>query len=437
MCLSTKHQCSKCSQTATGVETNAHAASVSACCVVWDGQLLYSSSHTQKVTSLSSCEAEYNSLVAGSATAILLQNCICHVCPDLDVKLSCLCDNAAARSLGNRQGVGRTRHIDGKLLWLQQKTQEKLLEVIPVGTRDNVSDLPTKALKPERIEFLLGRLNVRCKDNGFQVVSESELLDHESRRKICRVVKKGSVNVQQVLQVLALILQLDSIAGVNPDEPNTSADALGRDTGDETGGGYESMLWSFLERVLHAIFLIHDFMVNHPQASLILAQSTILVMLCICFCCRRSRASQLRETAEAGAASAPTVSVHIKVVGVSVPGDRIGPEPAEIPRSDPSLNLQPQATKGDTSDDESDPTAAPSSAVPGTTQPILEQCDASPEAPARDPQGHRIVFATASRGYAFHSVRECPKLKCAKQVLRYSRREAMRRGYQPCKVCGG
>ena len=97
------------------------------------------------------------------------------------------------------------------------------------------------------------------------------------------------------------------------------------ETGDETGGGYESMLWSFLERVLHAIFLIHDFMVNHPQASLILAQSTILVMICICFCCRRSRASQLRETAETGAASAPTVSVHIKVGGVSVPGDRISP----------------------------------------------------------------------------------------------------------------
>ena len=403
--------------------------SVSACCVVWDGQLLYSSSHTQKVISLSSCEAEYNSLVAGSATAILLQNCICHVCPDLDVKLSCLCDNAAARSLGNRQGVGRTRHIDGKLLWLQQKTQEKLLEVIPVGTRDNVSDLPTKALKPERIEFLLGRLNVRCKDNGFQVVSESELLDHESRRKICRVVKKGSVNVQQVLQVLALILQLDSIAGANPDEPNTSADALGQNTSDEADGGYESMLWSFLEKVLHAIFLIHDFMVNHPQVSLTLIQIVIFVAMCICFCCRRNRATQLRETAEAKAGSAPTVRVHVEVSGVSVP------KPAEIP-TDPNLNLPQQATDGDASEDEPDPTAGPSSAAPGTDQPSAPL--RTPDLPPiRDPDEHCFVFVTASRGYAFHRVRGCPQLKCAKRVLRYSKREAMRRGYQPCKVCGG
>ena len=98
--------------------------SVSACCILWDQQLLYSSSHTQKVISLSSCEAEYNSLVAGAATAILLQSCIVHLCPELRVLLSCLCDNAAARSLGNRQGVGRTRHIDGKLLWLRRKRKK-------------------------------------------------------------------------------------------------------------------------------------------------------------------------------------------------------------------------------------------------------------------------------------------------------------------------
>ena len=152
--------------------------------------------------------------------------------------------------------------------------------------------------------------------------SESELLDHELRRKICRVVKKGSVNVQQVLQVLALILQLDSIAGVNPDESNTSANALGQNTSDEADGGYESMLWSFLEEVLHAIFLIHDFMVNYPQVSLTLTQIVIFVAMCICFCCSRNRATHLRKTAEAKAASAPTVRVHVEVSGVSVPGDR-------------------------------------------------------------------------------------------------------------------
>ena len=39
--------------------------------------------------------------------------------------------------------------------------------------------------------------------------------------------------------------------------------------------------------------------------------------------------------------------------------------------------------------------------------------------------------------FGHQTFRECPQLKCAKRVLRYSKREAMRRGYQPCKVCGG
>ena len=196
------------------------------------------------------------------------------------------------------------------------------------------------------------------------------------------------------------------------------------------------MLWSFLEKVLHAIFLIHDFMVNQPLVSLTLTQIVIFVAMCIWFCCRRNRATHLREAAEAKAASAPTVRVHVEVSGVSVPGDRKSPEPAEVPKTDPNLNLPQQATDGDTSENEPDPTAAPSSAVPGTGQPSAPL--RTPDLPPiRDPDERRFVFVTASRGYAFHRVRECLQLKCAKRILRYSKREAMRRGYQPCKVCGG
>ncbi|CAE7648710.1 GIP [Symbiodinium sp. CCMP2592] len=166
--------------------------------------------------------AEYNSLVAGAATAILLKNCVIHL------------------SLGNRQGVGRTRHIDGKLLWLQQMTQEKMLDISPVGTAENVGDLPTKPLKPERVEFILARLNVRDKDCGYALVGNAHLLDHRTRHHVSRIVKRGAVNPQLVLQILALALQADSVASAD-DEPNTHRDdALSQGTGEH---GYGDGAW--------------------------------------------------------------------------------------------------------------------------------------------------------------------------------------------------
>ncbi|CAE7237703.1 GIP [Symbiodinium sp. CCMP2592] len=294
--------------------------SVSACCILWDGQLLHSSSQTQKVISLSSCEAEYNSLVAGSATAILLKNCIIHLCPELHIALTCLCDNAAARSLGNRQGVGRTRHIDGKLLWLQQMTQEKMLDISPVGTAENVGDLPTKPLKPERVEFILARLNVRDKDCGYALVGNAHLLDHRTRHHVSRIVKRGAVNPQLVLQILALALQADSVASAD-DEPNTHRDdALSQGTGEH---GYGEMFWNFLEQLLYAIFLIADFLAEHPMPSFIVSQCVIIAVLCGIFLCRGNRPERLHEKASEAAASSdssapqatPGVCVNVTVEG--------------------------------------------------------------------------------------------------------------------------
>ncbi|CAE7194541.1 unnamed protein product [Symbiodinium sp. CCMP2592] len=202
------------------------------------------------------------------------------------------------RSLGNRQGVGRTRHIDGKLLWLQQMTQEKMLDISPVGTAENVAGLPTKPLKPDRVEFILARLNVRDKDCGYALVGNAHLLDHRTRHHVSRVVKRGAVNPQLVLQILALALQADSVASAD-DEPNThDDDALSQGTGEH---GYGEMFWNFLEQLLYAIFLIADFLAEHPMMSFVLSQCVIIAVLCGIFLCRGSRPE--KEKANEAAAS--------------------------------------------------------------------------------------------------------------------------------------
>ena len=77
-------------------------------------------------------------------------------------------DASAALGIINRKGLGRTRHIDPGLLWIQQTAAEKRLSYHKVLGSDNPADLMTKYLSVEilekhskciEIEFAGGRAN--------------------------------------------------------------------------------------------------------------------------------------------------------------------------------------------------------------------------------------------------------------------------------------
>ena len=56
------------------------------------------------------------------------------------------CDSAACRSIIQRQGVGRARHLSTKVLWLQSMTASGRLVVEKVAGAENPADLGTKPL---------------------------------------------------------------------------------------------------------------------------------------------------------------------------------------------------------------------------------------------------------------------------------------------------
>ena len=98
---------------------------VSSAIIAWNSNVLYSHSKTQKNISLSSGESEYHSLVSAVSDAILLKACIAFVTTD-PLESCVFCDNMAARTLATRQGVGRMRHVSGKLLWLQENEKWRI-----------------------------------------------------------------------------------------------------------------------------------------------------------------------------------------------------------------------------------------------------------------------------------------------------------------------
>ena len=78
-------------------------------------------SNTQGVVALSSAEAELYGVVRGATQGIGLQS----IARDLGetLELEVLTDSGAAKGICMRKGIGRVRHLDTNLLWIQDEVR--------------------------------------------------------------------------------------------------------------------------------------------------------------------------------------------------------------------------------------------------------------------------------------------------------------------------
>ena len=115
--------------------------------------LLRHSSTVQNVIGLSSAESEYYALTKGGCAGWGIQSHL--VDWGLQLPLLLHTDSTGAKAVAARRGVGKsTRHIQTRLLWLQERVAAKHLRVIKVPTECNPADLLTKALPgPKAQEF--------------------------------------------------------------------------------------------------------------------------------------------------------------------------------------------------------------------------------------------------------------------------------------------
>ena len=99
-------------------------------------------SSTQPTIALSSGEAELGGLCKGAANAIGLRS----VARDLGIPLALRLrsDATAALGIARRLGIGKIRHLDTSLLWIQQKIKDGELVVDKVLGAENPADCLTK-----------------------------------------------------------------------------------------------------------------------------------------------------------------------------------------------------------------------------------------------------------------------------------------------------
>jgi hypothetical protein len=76
-------------------------------------------------------------------------------------------DSSAAKSIANRAGIGKIRHLDVRWLWLQGAVRSKQLTCLKIAGLENPSDIMTK---PKNVSEII-RLGSKV---GFEfVVSET------------------------------------------------------------------------------------------------------------------------------------------------------------------------------------------------------------------------------------------------------------------------
>ena len=113
-------------------------------------------SKTRALVSLSSGESELYAALKASAEALGLIALLTDL--GYTVKEEIWGDASAALGIIHRRGLGKTRHIDTGLFWIQQTVAENRLKYFKVLGKDNPADLYTKSLDVATSDTHVGRL---------------------------------------------------------------------------------------------------------------------------------------------------------------------------------------------------------------------------------------------------------------------------------------
>ena len=103
-------------------------------------------------------------MVKATSLGISLQELYRHW--NVDVKIKVYTDSSAALGTASRRGLGKSRHVQTRYLWIQEKLSNREFELLKVATHLNLADTCTKPLAweplakhmaPMHFEFAEGR----------------------------------------------------------------------------------------------------------------------------------------------------------------------------------------------------------------------------------------------------------------------------------------
>ena len=111
--------------------------------------LIKSWSTTQPSVTMSSGEAEMVGVTRAAAAAFGFRSLLADLGLDWPVRV--WTDSTASIGMCSRQGLGKVRHLDVQLMWIQQRIRNHDLDLYKVLGEENPADLMTKFLKKSEV----------------------------------------------------------------------------------------------------------------------------------------------------------------------------------------------------------------------------------------------------------------------------------------------
>ena len=124
------------------------------------GNVVHSSSRTQRCIALSSAEAELYSSSGVLCDTFLLKRVMEFSLQLENLVVTLHMDSSSGRQVWMRTGVGRIRHLSCRVLWVQQAVASGEVIVRHIAGQLNPADINTKLLSQSRMRFLMYYLKV-------------------------------------------------------------------------------------------------------------------------------------------------------------------------------------------------------------------------------------------------------------------------------------
>ena len=94
-----------------------------------------------------------------------------------------------------KRGIGKARHLDGKLLWIQNRKDFKMIQV---PTDGNIADINAKPLGGQRIKYLLNLIGYWHSEDQVRVGEYERRVFDEKKNVAGKVTKIAKMLVRMV-----------------------------------------------------------------------------------------------------------------------------------------------------------------------------------------------------------------------------------------------
>ena len=178
--------------------------SVSCGVIMVNGNLVHFQSKRQKSVALSSCEAETIAATSILSEGVFLKGLLERIL-GVEPRLVLFSDSSSSRQLIARKGLGKARHLDVDLLWIQRIPK---LIIKAIKGKDNPSDLGTKSLTRDKIKKYMVTLGYvgEYLDQEAREVQEEEVRKVSSRSKMSFDEKTVTRMIQAVTTAVLISL---------------------------------------------------------------------------------------------------------------------------------------------------------------------------------------------------------------------------------------